>query len=160
MDELKKDIANKLPNWQANYDYTLGLLAYEEGKYELAVQLFKKALEPLLPNRAPQFHYAVSLLKTGHITEAISELQRVTWWSFISLGTINLDFLPTDGYWPIASVKAHYWLGVAYEQQGEKDKAIQEYEKFLTIWKDADPELQAKEMKDAKARLAKLKTKA
>ncbi|EQB64037.1 MAG: hypothetical protein RBG1_1C00001G1616 [candidate division Zixibacteria bacterium RBG-1] len=160
LNELKRDIGEKLPAWQANYDYTVGLLAYEEGKYESALQQFKKTLEPLLPNHAPQFHYAVSLLKTGHITEAISELKRVTWWSPISLDRINLTLLPLSEYWPIASVKAHYWLGVAYEQQGEKDKAIKEYEKFLEIWKEADPELQQKEIKDAKERLAKLKIKA
>ncbi|HKZ22591.1 MAG TPA: tetratricopeptide repeat protein, partial [candidate division Zixibacteria bacterium] len=159
MDELKKDISGKLPRWQLIYDYCLGLLAYEEGKYELALEQFKKAFEPLVPNHAPQFFYALSLLKTGNITEAIPELQRVTWWSPISVNYITLPGWATAEYWPIASVKAHYWLGVAYEQQGEKDKAIKEYEKFLEIWKNAEPELRAKEMKDAKARLAKLKIK-
>jgi DNA-binding SARP family transcriptional activator len=30
-------------------------------------------------------------------------------------------------------------LGKIYEQKGYKAKAIEHYEKFLTLWKDADP---------------------
>ncbi len=161
MDELKKELSGKPPVWQIRYDYDYALLSWEEGKYDLALDNFGKAFESLpIKKHAPLFHYAVTLLKTGQINQAIEELQRTTWWSPISAFPITLPFLPMVEYWPIASVKAHYWLGVAYEQKGEKDKAIKEYEKFLTIWKDADPELQAKEMKDAKARLAKLKIKA
>lgn len=158
MDELKKNLQTNLPQQQVAYDYTLALLAYEQWKYDIAVTQFQKALRPLLPNHAPQFFFAVNLLKTGHVSEAIEELQRVTRWCPISYPPISLFLFPTAGYWPIASVKAHYWLGVAYEQQGQKDQAIKEYEKFLDIWKDAD--FKSKEMDDAKARLAKLKGKA
>jgi tetratricopeptide (TPR) repeat protein len=56
---------------------------------------------------------------------------------------------------PIGAVKAHYWLGVAYEQQGQKDKAVKSYETFLDIWKNAD--FKSPEIADAKARLSKLK---
>ena len=30
-------------------------------------------------------------------------------------------------------------LGKIYEQQGDTAKAIEHYEKFLTLWNDADP---------------------
>jgi TolA-binding protein len=60
-----------------------------------------------------------------------------------------------DIYWPIAAVKAHYWLGVAYQQQGKTDQAIKEYETFLDFWKNAD--FKSPEMQDARTRLAKLK---
>jgi len=157
MEELKKDLARNPRQWQPEYDYLSGLLAYEERKYALALEKFQKALRPLFPNRAPLYHYAVSLLKTGRLPEAIAELERMTWWSPISLPNISLFFLPVSGYWPIAAVKAHYWLGVAYEQQGNKAKAKEEYEKFLEIWKDAD--FNSPEMADAKQRLEKLKGK-
>ena len=45
-------------------------------------------------------------------------------------------------------------LGKIYEQKGGKGKAIEHYEKFLDLWKDADPAIA--EVKDAKKRLARL----
>lgn len=154
LQELKRDVGGTLPRREQIYNYTAALVACEEGRFDPALEHFKKALEPQLPNHAPQFHYAVCLLKAGRVSDAIAELERVCWWSPISFPTISLSFLPASDYWPIASVKAHYWLGVAYEQQGNKVKAKKEYEKFLEIWKDAD--FNSPEMADAKTRLAKL----
>jgi hypothetical protein len=42
-----------------------------------------------------------------------------------------------------------------YEQQGETTKAIEHYEKFLDLWKDADHGIA--EVDDARERLAGLK---
>ncbi len=58
-------------------------------------------------------------------------------------------------YEPILAVKAYYLLGMAYEKSGWNAKAIQKYEQFLDIWKDADAGLP--EVTDARQRLAKLK---
>jgi len=49
----------------------------------------------------------------------------------------------------------HYELAKLYEEKGLKAKAIQQYEKFLEIWKNADAD--RPELIDAKERLAKLK---
>jgi len=54
------------------------------------------------------------------------------------------------------TVKSHYLLGQAYEMSGWTDKAIDEYQQFLDIWHDPDPEI--KEIADAKSRIAKLKS--
>jgi len=67
----------------------------------------------------------------------------------------SLVLLPTLDDWWVASVKAHYWLGVAYEQDGRKADAVKEYEEFLNIWKDAD--FKSQELDDARARVGKLK---
>jgi len=56
---------------------------------------------------------------------------------------------------PIWSVKAHYLLGLAYEGSGWDPKAIEEYETFIEIWKDADPGIPM--LEDARERLAGLK---
>jgi tetratricopeptide (TPR) repeat protein len=51
--------------------------------------------------------------------------------------------------------KAFYMLGKIYEQRGWPGKGIENYERFLDLWKDADPGLS--EVEDAKKRLEQLK---
>jgi len=45
-------------------------------------------------------------------------------------------------------------LGKIYEEKGWKGKAIEHYEKFLDLWKDADPGIA--DVDDAKKKLAGL----
>ncbi|NIP26045.1 MAG: hypothetical protein GWN67_07155, partial [Phycisphaerae bacterium] len=49
-----------------------------------------------------------------------------------------------------------YLLGKIYEKKGDNQLAIQNYEKFLDLWKDADPDLP--DLIDAKKRLTRLKS--
>jgi tetratricopeptide (TPR) repeat protein len=51
--------------------------------------------------------------------------------------------------------RSYYMLGKIHEQQGDTAKAIEHYEKFLDLWKDADPGLA--EVEDARKRLAGLR---
>ena len=51
--------------------------------------------------------------------------------------------------------KVFYMLGKIHEQHGNSAKDIEQYEKFLDLWKDADPGI--REIEDAKKRLAGLK---
>lgn len=52
-------------------------------------------------------------------------------------------------------ILAHYELGKIYEELGDTQKAKEYYEKFLNIWKDADPDIPV--LQQAKAEYAKLK---
>ena len=158
LEEIGKDRSNevKAQLQPTLYDYVLGLLEFEEGKYDVAIKQFHAGLEFTYPNRAGQFLYGVALFKSGQVTEAIRELEKASRYLPVFIIPKFLPpFLPTSGYWLIGLVKSHYWLGVAHEQQGSKNKAIAEYEKFLNIWKDAD--FESPELKDAQARLARLK---
>ena len=51
--------------------------------------------------------------------------------------------------------KCFYLLGKIYEKKDDTQLAIQNYEKFLDLWKDADKDLP--DLIDAKKRFAKLK---
>ena len=49
---------------------------------------------------------------------------------------------------------AHLQLGRAYAMEGDTARAMAEYQNFLTLWKDADPDIPI--LKEAKAEYAKL----
>ena len=48
--------------------------------------------------------------------------------------------------------RSYYILGKIFEQKGWQGKAIENYDKFLSLWKDADPFIP--EVDDARKRLA------
>ena len=54
------------------------------------------------------------------------------------------------------SILAYYELGKIHEQNGERDKAAERFRSFLSIWKDADPDLPP--VRDSRARLARLES--
>ena len=86
---------------------------------------------------------AQAYYKNGDIEEAKREYEKIT-----KLTTGRL----WDGN---IYAKSFYMLGKIHEREGEKEMAIENYEKFLEVWKDADPGLS--EVEDAKKRLEELK---
>jgi len=73
--------------------------------------------------------------------EAAAEFQKI----LDHRGLVGLD--------PIGAL-AHLQLGRAYTSSGDMAKAKGAYEQFLTLWKDADPDIPV--LKQAKAEYAKL----
>ncbi len=60
------------------------------------------------------------------------------------------DALPT--MWPLA----HYWLAKMHELSGNRDDAIEYYQKFLNLWKHADEDLP--ELLDTRDQIAEIKS--
>jgi hypothetical protein len=54
----------------------------------------------------------------------------------------------------VTAALAHLQLGRAYALAGNTDKARTAYKDFLTLWKDADPDIPI--LKQAKAEYARL----
>jgi serine/threonine protein kinase/tetratricopeptide (TPR) repeat protein len=87
---------------------------------------------------------AKAYAERGEIDKAIAEYTKL------------ITFNPTKPSRALVHPLYHYRLGNLYEQRGLKDKAAEQYKKFLEIWKEADPG--SPEVEDAKVRLAKLGT--
>jgi len=156
INDIIKDADKYYPFVKLRALFASALISFEEGKYELSIEKFKNVYDKIRPNHEPNLFYAICLIKTGSISEAVEELNRLKNWPM----DYNLYWNPwATGelcYGYIPNVKAHYWLGVAYEKLGEKEKAIKEYKIFLNTWKDAD--FNSPELKDAKIRLKELGT--
>jgi serine/threonine protein kinase/tetratricopeptide (TPR) repeat protein len=120
-----------------------GTIALNVKDYPSAVEYLARA-DSAFGQGAERGTLAEAYLGTGNRQRAIDILEQ--------------DLIKYDEgrAWALISVRGYYLLGKAYDEIGEREKAVTNLEKFLTIWKDADPGL--KEVDDAKARLARLKT--
>jgi len=142
---LKKDIEEKNPTLM--YAYWLASSAIEKAKEntKMAVNYLEKAdKEASTPLFYVQVLLAQSYLESGRLDEAVAELEKAL---------ARYDENRIVG--PITAAKACYFLGLAYEKSGWNKKAIEKYEEFLDIWKDADPGIP--EVTDAKERVRKLR---
>ncbi len=137
------------------YHHLMGMLMLKNENFPKAIELFNQALSFLhfqeggflLPrNNHALFieSLALSYYKSGNLEKAVEEYERI-----ISLTTGRLFY--GDIY-----AKSFYMLGKIYEQKEFKGKAIEYYEKFLDLWKNADPGIA--EVEDARKRLAGLKS--
>jgi tetratricopeptide (TPR) repeat protein/predicted Ser/Thr protein kinase len=147
-DELK-ELIEKGMNKKAirMYEYLMGRIELEKDNSPKAIAYIKKGL--LLDEYAPPPVFldslALSYYKSGDLDKAQEEYKRIT---SVTYGKIN---------WSDIYVKSFYMLGKISEQKDWKGKAIEHYEKFLELWKDADPGIP--EVEDARKRLAALKGK-
>jgi serine/threonine protein kinase/Tfp pilus assembly protein PilF len=134
------------------YSHLLGCIELTKGNYPLAIEYLKKAksLLPGLSTRVfwtgyfdahPMFSAPLgdAYFRAGDFEKARAE--------FEAISKVTLDRLLCGDLW----AKSFYWLGKIAEKQSRKSEAIANYQRFLDIWKDADPG-QA-EVDDAKARL-------
>jgi serine/threonine protein kinase/tetratricopeptide (TPR) repeat protein len=146
----KERIDSDDPSKMGVYWMGLGSLEYGRGNYEKAARALTNAAEELRNRLHPvgyraRLFLAKSYQEWGKLGEAVAEYERLL--SNYSAGRIG---------WCASSVMMHYSLGLCYEQSGWTDKAIEQYETFLDIWKNADEGLAS--VDDARARLAQLKS--
>ena len=87
---------------------------------------------------------ARAYMKSGDIDAAIAEYEKKN------------VFDPEGHERLLNHPKYRYLLAKLYEEKGDAAKAVEQYEAFLELWKDADPGLL--ELQDAKRRLDTLRT--
>ena len=148
-DELKKMIETGLYKKAIRYhDQLMGLLELERKKYPQAMKYFDSALAlesygPLNKNANFLDSLALAHYQAGNPDKAAETYNRIA-----ALTTGRLE--NGDVY-----AKSFYMIGKIYEQKGEKARAIENYQKFLSLWKEAEPGLP--ELVDASTRLSALK---
>jgi serine/threonine protein kinase/cytochrome c-type biogenesis protein CcmH/NrfG len=141
----KRNIMN---NSQLSYYMeTLGMIEYVKGESEASIEFLREKirLNPSSNHFVDHYFLGRAYLETGRLGEAVAALER-------AVSKYDEEWLFDTG----KAVKVHYFLGMAYERSDWTDKAIEQYEEFLDIWKNADPGME--EIEDARARLARLKS--
>ncbi len=119
-----------------------------KGEIALARRQFEEAINSFGMGANLQSLYledslALAYFKSGNLDKSIEKYQEF----------VKTDVLGYEGQelW----ILAHYQLGRLYEQKGATAEAVKFYERFLDIWKDADPGFP--EVEDARKRLTRLK---
>ncbi|MCJ7459270.1 MAG: protein kinase [candidate division Zixibacteria bacterium] len=143
---LRRNIEKKDPGTLSAYEdywYMVGKIELAKGNLETAITNFVQAMQ-YAPRIDACYFLSGIYLKLGKLSEAVAQLEK---------GLLRYDY--NRALYTIYAVKAYYLLGLAYEKSGWNNKAIEKYEEFLDIWKNADPGIP--EVADAKERLKKLK---
>jgi pentatricopeptide repeat protein len=150
-EELQNLIQNSLYKKHIRYYHQLmGLIALKKANYGEAIDCFEKTIS-LLPypsswteNHGFHMYYlALAYYESGDLERAREEYEKIV---ALTHGRM---------YWGDLYAKSFYMLGKICEAQKDRAKAIEYYEKFLDLWKDADAGVN--EVPDAKKRLAGLK---
>jgi serine/threonine protein kinase/Tfp pilus assembly protein PilF len=149
-DGLKELIENGMNEKAMRLYYNLmGMIELKRENFSEAIEHFNQALA-LLPSQYNPEHgqalfidpLAYAYYKAGDYDKARQEYERI-----IHLTTGRL--FCGDIY-----AKSFYMLGKIFEEEKMQPQAVQHYEKFLDLWKDADSGIT--EVEDAKKRLAEL----
>lgn len=104
------------------HHYSRGWLAMDQGRIEEGLAEFREALQHLPPIWFIDTYedcLGNALLSIGKPADALKEYQRI---------------LALNPRYP----KLHFHIARAYELLGNKALALEEYRKFLEVWKDAD----------------------
>jgi tetratricopeptide (TPR) repeat protein len=156
-EELANDLEKRFPEDTSvlfNYLPTLrGLFALGHGDPSKAIDLLQVAAPHELAVSALAFLGFFGTFYPGYVrgeaylalhrgVEAVTEFQKI----LAHHGLVAAD--------PIGAL-AHLQLGRAYAISGDQTKATAAYQDFLTLWKDADPDIPI--LQQAKAEYAKLR---
>jgi serine/threonine protein kinase/Flp pilus assembly protein TadD len=147
-EEIKSMVAEEMnKKLIRDYYYILGNIELKRGSYALAIEHLQKTLDlypyvqglwrPVMTEPLAKAYY-----QSGDLDKALSAYEEIS-------AMVWLNYFFGDIY-----SQSFYMLGKIWEQKGGTAQAIENYTKFLDLWKNADPGLP--EVEDAKKRLAGL----
>lgn len=140
--ERFKDELEKTGSDQSMYRYASGCIDMAEHNPKKAVENFEAAVHTMndFPTR---FMLGRAYLEADMLAQAVKEFER-------QLEAYSLWRL----CWGVWNAELHYYLGLAYEESRWYDRAAEQYQIFLDLWRDADDDLEL--LDDARSRLARL----
>ena len=129
---IEEDLNQKLIRF---YLHLLGRIELKKENYPGAIKYFEEALSHIPPGGEDIAGYgrftdslALAFFKSGELEKARDIYEKIA-----SL----MGVMDSSVIYP----KTFYMLGKVYEGLGDKEKATANYQKFLDLWKDADPGL-------------------
>jgi tetratricopeptide (TPR) repeat protein len=147
-EELRKLIKDSLFKKMIRlHQHLMGLIELEKENYPKAIDYFQKAIRllpytrdgrrefrPLFINSLAETYY-----RAGDLAKALEEYKRITFLTFPRIWDGDIY------------AKSFYMMGKIYESTEKKAEATEAYDRFLELWKDADPGIP--EVIDARKRL-------
>jgi serine/threonine protein kinase/tetratricopeptide (TPR) repeat protein len=107
-----------------------GKLALDRHDTDAAIRSLKQAEAILLPNAGPNvavwFTLGTAYLAAGNPTEAATRFERVVASGFQRL------------FNPVEYIQSFYFLGQIHDKQGNREKARENYRRFLEFWEKGD----------------------
>jgi len=142
--EVGEEVKDRTESEKSPWYFLEFMIKYAGGDFEQALKEIVELAEREKNDFKIRYWLAKTYLESDMIGEAVQEFEKLSNWNLLSR-VKN----------PLFSSKIPYFLGICYEKSGWNKKAIEQYEEFLEIWKDADPGIL--EVEDAKEGLRKLR---
>jgi tetratricopeptide (TPR) repeat protein len=147
-DELKELIEKSIYKKNiSSYYHFMGRIELEKENFPKAIEYFKDAFSlfaygPLVQDATDIEPLALAYYRSGNLDKAREHYEWITslTWGRDSWGDIY--------------AKSFYMLGKICQEQGKSSKAIENFEKFLDLWIEADPGIP--EVEDARKQLAEI----
>jgi tetratricopeptide (TPR) repeat protein len=151
-EELKQLIEGSIyPKNIRLFHHLLGMIELEKKNFPRAIDYFKKAYSSMYSqsgwiNTHALFIYHIGLayFKSGDLDKALGEYEKIM---NMTTGRLWHGDLYANSF---------YMLGKIYEKKEMTKEAMENYEKFLELWKDADPGIP--EVEDAKKSIEALQS--
>ena len=146
LDGFVRDQAAEAPDPEGRTAFFRALVAFANGRNDEAISQMQFADD----RRMVRLRYAMILIGRAHDLAGRPDSAIVWLERFVSTPEPDLNF---SALYDAGTYKR---LGELYEAKGNTAKAIENYEKFIDLWRGAEPALQPK-VREVRARLERLR---
>jgi tetratricopeptide (TPR) repeat protein/tRNA A-37 threonylcarbamoyl transferase component Bud32 len=141
----RQEVPREARRLQPTRHHAMGSMALASAEFQEAIEAFRAWYDDGRCASCGLYELAHTFDRVGNLDSSIVMYER-------AVGTRDLRKIYQDFWWlPVAYRR----LGELYEDRGNHNKAADYYNRFIDLWKDADPELQP-QVEEVKQRLTRL----